>query len=123
VDIVVATYARRYYDDDMKEVKMKKETDTEFLARMMAEGFAQVNTRLDGIDVRLDAIDARLDAIDARLDGIDGRLLSLEKGQAETHRRLDSIEKKQVGMLESIDETVHKSEFIKLVRRVEVLEK
>ena len=109
---------------------MKKETDTEFLARMMAEGFAQVNTRLDGIDVRLDAIDARLDAIDARLDGIDarldgidGRLLSLEKGQAETHRRLDSIEKKQVGMLESIDETVHKSEFIKLVRRVEVLEK
>lgn len=116
MDIVVATYARRYYDDDMKEVKMKKETDTEFLARMMAEGFAQVNTRLDGIDVRLDAIDARL-------DGIDGRLLSLEKGQAETHRRLDSIEKKQVGMLESIDETVHKSEFIKLVRRVEVLEK
>jgi tetrahydromethanopterin S-methyltransferase subunit G len=100
----------------MKDKGTKKETDTELLARLMAEGFGQVNTRLDGID-------ARLDGTDARFDGIDYRLLSLEKGQAETHRRLDSIEKKQVGMLESLDETVHQNEFRKLVQRVDILEK
>ena len=95
---------------------MKKETDTEFLARLMAEGFGQVNTRIDGINTRLDGIDIRL-------DGMGNQIISLEKGQAETHRRLDSIEKKQMGMLESLDETVHRSEFVALVQRVEVLEK
>ncbi len=93
----------------MKEGEMEKETDTELLARLMAEGFGQVNTRLDGIDVRL--------------DGMSDQIISLERGQAETHRRLDSIERKQIGMLESIDETVHRSEFVQLVRRVEFLEK
>lgn len=107
----------------MKEGEMEKETDTELLARLMAEGFGQVNTRLDGIDVRLDGIDVRLDGIDVRLDGMNDQIISLERGQAETHRRLDSIERKQIGMLESIDETVHRSEFVQLVRRVEFLEK
>ena len=100
---------------------MKKETDTELLARLMADGFGQVNTRLDGIDVRLDGIDTRLDGMDSRFDTVDDRLLHLEKGQAETHRRLDSIEKKQSGMLESLDETVQRSEFVQLTQRVEVL--
>ncbi|MCX6788059.1 MAG: hypothetical protein NT108_02775 [Candidatus Kaiserbacteria bacterium] len=107
----------------MKEGEMEKETDTELLARLMAEGFGQVNTRLDGIDVRLDGIDVRLDGIDVRLDGMSDQIISLERGQSETHRRLDSIERKQIGMLESIDETVHRSEFVQLVRRVEFLEK
>ena len=123
VDIFVVASSKRYYDGDMKGKEVEKETDTEFLARLMAEGFAQVNTRFDGVDTRFDGIDVRLDGVDARLDGVDARLLNLEKGQAETHRRLDSIEKKQAGTLESLDETVHQSEFIKLVRRVEVLEK
>lgn len=95
---------------------MKKETDTELLARLMAEGFKQVNTRFDGID-------GRFDGIDVRLDGVDNRLLSLEKGQTEIYNRLDSIEKKQSGTLLSLDETVHRSEFVKLVQRVNVLEK
>ena len=95
---------------------MKKETDTELLARLMAEGFGQVNERFNGID-------GRLDGIDGRLDGIDGRLLSLEKIQSQTLFRLDSIERKQDGMFMSLDETVHQSEFIKLVHRVEILEK
>lgn len=103
--------------------KTKKETDTELLARLMAEGFGEVNKRFDGVDECFDGIDTRLDGIDTRLDGMSNQIVSLEKGQAETHRRLDSIEKKQTGMLESLDETVHQSEFRKLVQRVEVLEK
>ena len=78
------------------------------LARLMAEGFKQVNARFDGID--------------ARFDGVDGRLISLEKGQTEIYRRLDAIERKQDGMLLSLDETVNREEFKKLARRVSVLE-
>lgn len=88
---------------------MKKETDTELLARLVTKGFGEVNTRLDGMDIRF--------------DGVDDRLLSLEKIQSQTLSRLDSIERKQDGMILSLDETVHRSEFIKLVQRVEVLEK
>jgi hypothetical protein len=93
----------------MKDKGTKKETDTELLARLMAEGFGDVKTRLDVIDVRLDEI------------GTD--ITSLQKGQTEIHYRLDSIDKKQTGMLESLDETVHQSEFRKLVQRVDILEK
>lgn len=88
---------------------MKKETDTELLARLMAEGFGQMSTRFDGIDTEL---------VDVK-----DRLLSLEKIQSQTLSRLDSIESKQDGMLLSLDETVPRREFIQLVHRVEVLEK
>lgn len=93
----------------MKAKQKTKETDTEFLARQIAEGFGEVNKRFDVVDVRLDEMS--------------GDITDLKRGQTETHRRLDSIEKKQTGMLESLDETVHQSEFRKLVQRVEVLEK
>ncbi len=94
---------------------VKKETDIELLARLMAEGFGRVDTQFKSVNTRFDTIDMRLDEMS-------GDITSLQKGQSETHRRLDSIEKKQVGMLESLDEAVHQSEFRKLVRRVEHLE-
>lgn len=114
----------------MKEKEAKKgETDTEFLARLMAEGFGRVDARFDGVDARFDGVDARLDGIDARLDRVDtdlvevnDRLFSLEKIQTETLDRLDSIERKQMGMLASLDETVHRGEFVRLERRVGALE-
>lgn len=88
---------------------MKKETDTELLARLMAEGFGQMSTRFDGMDIEL--------------VGIKDRLLSLEKGQTDIYRSLDAMEKKQSGTLISLDETVPRREFIKLEHRVKVLEK
>jgi len=95
---------------------MKKETDTELLARLMAEGFGQMNMRFDGVD-------ARFNGIDIELVEIKDRLLSLEKGQTDIYRSLDAMEKKQSGTVLSLDETVPRREFIKLVHRVEVLEK
>jgi len=105
----------------MKKVE-KKETDTELLARTMAEGFKEMNRRFDDVDHRFNDIDRRFDGVDADFVGVKDMLLSLEKGQTETNRRLDSIEKKQSGMLASLDETVHQDEFRRLTRRVEVLE-
>lgn len=88
---------------------MKKETDTELLARLMAEGFGQVNARFDGINI---------DLVEVK-----DRLISLEKGQTDMYRSLDAMEKNQSGTLLSLDETVPRGEFVKLVHRVEILEK
>lgn len=100
----------------MKKVSARKETDTELLARQIADGFG-------GVKKSFEAVDKRFDFVDVRLEEMNTDITSLQKGQSETHRRLDAIEKKQDGMLESLDETVHQSEFRKLVERVEVLEK
>ncbi len=123
--------------------KVKKESDTEMLARLMVQGFdgidkkfEKVNKRFDGMDKRFDGMDKRFDGIDKRLDGMDKRFDSIETNvshiqqevvainlaQDETNRRLNSIERKQSGLLQSVDETVHKKEFQVLVSRVRVLE-
>ncbi len=49
---------------------MEKETDTEFLARMIADGFASVDKRFEAMDLRFD---------------------SLEKVVHETNRRIDNV--------------------------------
>ena len=95
-------------------VALKKDMDSRFNA---------VDIRLDGMDKRFDGIDNRLDGIDNRLDGVDSQISSLFQEQKETNRRLDSIERKQLGLLTSLDETVHRNEFSVLLRRVDVLEK
>lgn len=106
-----------------KEMKAKKnETDTEFLARVMAEGFGRIDERFDGVDARMDGIDTRLNKMEIDQAEMKDRLRSLEKIQVETLDRLDSIERKQMGMLASLDETVHRSEFALLERRVGALE-
>ena len=93
----------------------EKETDAEMLARLMADGFGEMRNGFKEVNTRLDVVDVRLDEMS-------GQLTVLEKGQTEIRQRLESIDKKQVGMLESLDETVHQSDFRKLVQRVEVLE-
>ncbi|MCX6735505.1 MAG: hypothetical protein NTZ13_00260 [Candidatus Parcubacteria bacterium] len=100
-----------------KEIKMKeKETGIEMVARLVVDGFEK-------IEQKFSSVNSRLDGIDSRLDGIDSRLTNLTIEQGETNRRLSSLEKKQMGTLLSLDETVHRNEFDKVVRRVEVLEK
>jgi len=47
----------------------------------------------------------------------------LNQAQEETNRRLTSIERKQMGILSSLDETVTRKEFQVLVSKVAVLEK
>lgn len=99
----------------MKKATKIKETDTEFLARQIADGFGDMNKRFSDVD-------KRFDFVDVRLEEMNGDITSVQKGLLEVNHRLDSIEKKQAGMMASLDEAVHQSEFKKLVRRVEALE-
>lgn len=112
----------------MKEKTLKikaksKETDTEMLARLVKHGFDQMDKRFEQVDKRFEQVDKRFERIEGRLDHVDERLGSLEYEQRETNRRLDAIEKKQAGVLKSLDEAITRKEFQVLASRVSVLEK
>lgn len=99
------------------------------LARFIAGEFGRLNERMDHMDERFDGIDGRLNGIDGRLNGIEERLDRVESDVGfiknelrETNQRLSSLEQKQFGTLESLDNTVPRHEFEKLEERVVILE-
>jgi len=125
---------------EMKEKIPKtknKESGIDMLARMMKQGFDRVDKRFDGVDKRLDGVDKRLDSLKKGQKSLEAGQKSLEAGQnslvqevlvlnqaqEETNRRLTSIERKQMGILSSLYETVTRKEFQVLVSKVAVLEK
>lgn len=55
-------------------------------------------------------------------EGIKTEISSIKEDQKEIKRAVQSLERKQSGTLISLDETVHRGEFNKLARRVELLE-
>lgn len=95
--------------------KLRKETDTEMLARLMLNGFEEIKRTM--------ATKEELAAVKDDLATVKDDVASIKEDQKEANRQLASLIKKQGGMLLSLDETVHRSEFDGLVRRVEVLEK
>ena len=96
----------------MNMVREVEESDTDFLARLMAEGFAEMRTEFNG----------KFDGIRVETGEMHSRLRSIEKMQGEMLGRLDSIERNQEGALISLDETVTRHEFETLVVRVDALE-
>lgn len=48
-----------------------KETDVEFLARLIKESHDDLAARLDGHDVQFEAIDARFTGVDGKFEGVD----------------------------------------------------
>jgi predicted nuclease with TOPRIM domain len=77
---------------------MKKETDTEMLARMVANGFSAMDKRFEAIDERFDVVDTRFDALeermeslDGRMEGVEGRMDRLENVVMETNRLIDKV--------------------------------
>lgn len=94
----------------------EKEATIDVLARLVKQGF-------DRMDKRFEQVDKRFEQVDKRFEQVDERLGSLEYEQRETNRRLDAIERKQTGVLESLDEAVTRKEFQVLASRVSILEK
>ena len=101
----------------------------EDLAMITQKGFAGIESRMATKDelalVKQDVslMKEEISLIKEDFSSIKQRVSSIEEEQKETNRRLASIEKKQIGTVLSLDETVHRSEFEVVVRRVEVLEK
>lgn len=102
---------------------VKKTSEIETLAIAMQAGFSKIDKRFDEVDKKFDAVDKRFDEVDKKFEVVNAQLFSINNEQRETNRRLDIIERKQVGMLSNLDETVYRSEFKVLIKRVESLEK
>jgi len=101
---------------------VKKETSNEMLARLVVNGFERIEKAMATMATKKELTSVKQE-IDSRFDEMNSRLINLALEQSETNRRLTSIEKKQMGTILSLDETVHRNEFNKVVQRVEVLEK
>ncbi len=97
--------------------------DIDSLARMIASGFEQVYKRFEQVDKRFEQIDKRFEQVDKRFEQIDTTLHSMSQELNNHSVRLERIEKRQVGTLATLDETVHRTEFKALIKRVDVLER
>lgn len=92
--------------------------DLDTLAKEMREGFAQVNSRIDGTNSRLDETNSRLDETNSRLDETNNKLEAtnqkLDRFQFEVNGKLDGIQsfllasERNVGRLEHRLEIVEK---------------
>ena len=115
----------------VKKLVTKKESEFEMLARIVSSGFdrlqKEMDERFDNVDKSFKKVDERFFDLENKMNHkfeiVDSQLSSLHGEQRETNKRLDVIEKKQGGVLASVDEAIHRSEFKSLVYRVGVLEK
>ncbi len=96
--------------------KLTLEDQIDSLARIVVSGFEQITKRFEQVDKRFEQIDKRFEQVDSSLTSINHEL-------KDHSLRLDRIEKRQIGTLATLDETVHRSEFKTLTKRVEALER
>ena len=90
------------------EIRIRKlearQYDTKPIWEQVLVALAEINSRLDKMDVRFDGIDARLDKMDARFDGVDARLdkvdarfdkqdTVLDNGFRSVERKMDVLNK------------------------------
>jgi uncharacterized protein YlxW (UPF0749 family) len=124
--ISVALRVKIYYTFGMKEKaqkKVKKETDFEIFARIALKNFEVLLTGQEEMRKGQEELRQGQVKLEQGQEGLRQEVSSLKEEQKEINRTVKSYEKKQAGMLLSLDETVHRSEFDRLARRVEVLEK
>lgn len=81
---------------------MEKESDTDMLARMIAEGFSSVEKRFNGLDERMDGLEERIDGLDGRMESLDGRMDGLERAVRETNALMDK------NIIPTLDEHAHR---------------
>ena len=117
-----------------KETKTtKKESNIEMLARLVADGFEKMEREFSSVKQELSFVQEEVSSVkqevsslkeemNIRFEDVEIRLTNINLEQKETNRRLDTIERHQKGMLESLDETVHRNEFARLEKRVKALE-
>lgn len=107
-----------------KTVKTKdKDSGIDMLARLMKQGFDRMDDGFAQGDKRFEKVEGRLGSLKEDMSHIKKEVVALNLAQDETNRRLTSIERKQTGILSSLDETVIRSEFALLANKVAMLEK
>ena len=99
----------------------------EDLAMITQQGFIGMEQRMDKRFEKLESdvlsIKEDVSSLKEDVSSLKEDVSSLKEGQKETNRRLASLERKQMGTLLSLDETITRKEFESVVHRVEILEK
>lgn len=103
--------------------KLTLEDQIDSLARIVVSGFERIDKQFEKIDSRFEKIDSRFGRVDSRFDELESRLDSIGQEQKDHSVRFDRIEKRQIGTLTTLDETVHRNEFKILIKRVDALER
>jgi hypothetical protein len=103
--------------------KDNKETDVEMLARLIADGFSGMQKQINGLQAQLtgtqNSLQNQTDDLQSEMRaGFENNRIE----HKEMNEHLESLDRKQMGALESLDETVLKSDFDELEGRVVVLE-
>jgi hypothetical protein len=103
--------------------EVKKETDTEMLARMMANGFEQLGNQIKAVHSdsqgQFNGLQGQFNELrDEMHTGFSDIRLEIR----DLNRSVESLKQKLSGVRESLDETVLKSEFIELKNKVLALE-
>jgi archaellum component FlaC len=105
----------------VKKITQKaNESDIEMLARIVQDGFSRMDGRFTKME---DRMEGKFTQIDNHFEKIEAQITGIHHELKDHTVRLDRIEHKQIGMLVSIDENIHRSEFKNLASRVEALEK
>ena len=110
--------------------KDNKETDIEMLARLVVNGFAEVKEQINGLQGQVNGLQTQLSGVHNSLQNqIDELQSEMRTGfednrieHKEMNQHLESLDRKQMGAQESLDETVLKSDFNELEERVVALE-
>ncbi len=64
---------------------MTKKVTLDDLARMVANGFSEVDTRFDSVENRLESVEIKLESVDSRLEEVEGRLKTVERNISYIH--------------------------------------
>ncbi len=99
---------------------VKNDNELEMLARLVTNGFERMDKRFEQVDKKFEQVDKRFESLESRMES---GFFSINQTLSDHTKRLDKIERKQAGILTSLDETVHRSEFKVLLSRVDSLEK
>ena len=107
----------------MADKDNNKETEIEMLARLVTNGFDRMQEQMNGINTGLQG---QINGLQNQIDGLQSEMRTgfadNRFEHKEMNQHLESLGQKQIGAMESLDETVLKSEFNELEERVVVLE-
>jgi uncharacterized protein HemX len=106
--------------------KNNKETEIEMLARLVVNGFAEVKEQIGGLQGQVNGLQGQINGLENQFEDLRGEMRAGFENNRIEHKEMNehlvSLDRKQMGAMESLDETVLKSDFDELTERVVVLE-
>jgi hypothetical protein len=86
--------------------KKKSETEIEWLAGVLAQNFASIDSRFDQIDAKFEKIDGRFDIVENRLDRAEIKSTTIEIAVQTLTKKFDLLKIEVHGINDRIDSII-----------------